>query len=272
MKSARRNIKTLYEDLNNPIRSRDRNPLPPPPKSARTISTTSRTARPSFNPKNFHQVENSTVSVENVIITSRKDKEDQVQAFIDEFHPPPIQILQKIAQVSKNHKSVLLKIINELKQYKEENLHEPVADLSNDAITKITSLRLKTIDMDREIDESRNLNTILYEELEDAKKKLEKAQQEYNRIKTVYDASSFTIYDSTRNEKEIQKELDALPKKPSQKETMKYNALWGENKHLKSEIQKTLDKLGEERQYQLSVIAKRAIKEIQLEDENNEKS
>lgn len=264
---SRRNIKTLYEDLNNPIRSRERNPLPPPPKSARTITSNLKTSRPHFNPKNFKQVESSTINVETVIMTSRKDKEHQVQDFIDQFRPPPIQILQKIAQVSQSHRSILNRIIDELKQYKEESLQEPLSDLSNDAITKITTLRLKTIDMDREIQDNRSGNTVLYEELEDAKRQLEKARIEYNRIKVVYDASSFETYNANNTEKEIQRELSAIPKKQNQQETMKYNALWGENKHLKTELQKTIDKLDEERQYQLSVVTKRAHKEIELEDE-----
>ena len=199
----------------------------------------------------FRKVENSTINVENVLLSSRKSKEDQVQKFINEFNPKPLQVLQKIAQVSDMHKSILTKIISELQNYPEEDLGDPLAEIGRDAITEITAAKLRTIDLDNQNTEFDEEIDQLTKELEAAKEARERAIVEHDRIQTLVSKSTFEIYDAEERERQIEKQIEIMKPKKDDEETNKYNALWGETRHLTGEIQKLENLIKEERNFQI---------------------
>ena len=249
--SSRRKVKDLYLELNAPIRSRERTPLPPPPKTARSYQTTTKPVKKSINAASFRKVDNTTQGIDQIIATSRKTREEQVQKFINDFNPKPLQVLQKIAQVSDMHSSILNRIIDELKQYPEEDLEDPIADLGRDAITRITSIKLKIIDLDNEIADMKNEESVLMMELEDAKKENEEARVEYDKFNTLINQSTFDIFNAEAKEKEIQEQIEKTNPTKIKEDSTKYNTLWGEGKHLRSEIKKVENQIKEERKFQL---------------------
>ena len=251
MKTKRRNINDLYSELNAPIRNRERAPLPPSTKTPKSFYQSNRPVKKTTNAMAFRKVENSTINVENVLLSSRKSKEDQVQKFINEFNPKPLQVLQKIAQVSDMHKSILTKIISELQNYPEEDLGDPLAEIGRDAITEITAAKLRTIDLDNQNTEFDEEIDQLTKELEAAKEARERAIVEHDRIQTLVSKSTFEIYDAEERERQIEKQIEIMKPKKDDEETNKYNALWGETRHLTGEIQKLENLIKEERNFQI---------------------
>lgn len=87
--------------------------------------TTKRTSRTQQQPKmhlpqtNLSHNENQSIkidsqTVESVISSTRKIRENEIQQWIDQEHPGPIEVLKRISEVSIPHHSVLTKIISEL--------------------------------------------------------------------------------------------------------------------------------------------------------------
>ena len=264
MRTKRRNINDLYAELNAPIRNKERNPLPPAPKSARSFASTNRPVKKTTNTSVFRKVENSTINVENVLLSSRKKKEEQVQQFIDDFNPKPMQVLQKIAQVSEMHKSILSMIMQELKAYPEEDFGDPLAEIGRDAITEIAVAKLKTIDLDKESQELDEEIDALKRELETAQKQNAKAKAEHERFTTLISKSTFDIFNAEERERQIQKQIELIHPKKDEEDTAKYNALWGESKHLNAEIQKLENLIKEERNFQIDHAKKRAEKKTEI--------
>ena len=251
MKTKRRNINDLYSELNAPIRNRERAPLPPSTKTPKSFFQSNRPVKKTTNTSTFRKVENSTINVENVLLSSRKSKEEQVQKFINEFNPKPIQVLQKIAQVSDMHTSLLTKIITELQAYPEDDLGDPLAELGRDAITEITAAKLRTIDLDNESPELDDEINQLTKELDVVREAKERAQVENERFKTLISKSTFEVFDAEERERQIERQIEIMKPKKDDEDTNKYNALWGETRHLTSEIQKLETLIKEERNFQI---------------------
>lgn len=73
--------------------------------------------------------------------------------------------------------------------------------------------------------------------------------------------ASFDSYENDEEMKKRQKEVEMLTKKPKNDEdSIKYNALWGENNHLRDETQKLINKIDEQRKLHQEFTHRQALK------------
>lgn len=261
-----RAARDMYCDLNQPIRSQNRTPLAPT-APAYTPRPRISTQRQFTDTTMFRSVDDKTQTVDYLINSGRKTKAAEVQAWIDEFSPSPIEILRKIAQVSQPHTHLLNLICDELEKFPPEKLKDPINELNDDAIDQIAGIKIRSHDLEGEIEDLKIEENELQIKLKEAKENLAKTKDEYDRYKRLVEMATFDSYDKEEEMKKRQKEVEMLTKKPKNDEdSLKYNALWGENNHLRDETQKLINKIEQQRKLHQEFTHRKALKEAAKTD------
>lgn len=251
----------MYSDLNQPIRSQNRTPLAPT-APAYTPRPRISTKRQFTDTTMFRSVDDKTQTVDYLINSGRKTKAAEIQAWIDEFSPSPIEILRKIAQVSQPHTHLLNLICDELEKFPPEKLKDPIVELNDDAFDQIAGIKIKSHDLEGEIEDLKLEENELQDRLKEAKEKLAKTKDEYERYSRLVQMTTFDSYDNEIEMQKRQKEVEMLTKKPKNDEdSLKYNALWGENNHLRDETQKLINKIEEQRKLHQEFTHRWALKQ-----------
>lgn len=267
----KRSIDDIYLDLNGSLRNKERTNTPLPKTARPVYSVVNHPSKFETNTSNFRTVISSAREVESALSTSRKSKESIVNKFIKEFNPSPIQILQKISQVSEQHRSLLNRIINELKKYPVEELKDPIFELQNDSMAELSAIKLKLRDTNNEVLRLKQEEKLIRLKIEEAKKKLDEAKSEHLMFNKMIECSTFEVYESQKINEEIDRQMKLGEKKTEDSSAlMRYNTLWGEQVYLKSEIQVYEQKLAEQRKINLersTQIAKEMIEEEKRQNE-----
>lgn len=255
-----RTTREIYSDLNQPIRSKNRAPLAPTPP-AYTPRPRVHTQRQYTDTTAFRSIDDKTQTVEYVINSGRKTKAAQVQNWIDEFQPSPIEILRKIAEVSQPHQKLLTLICNELEKFPPDKLKDPISELNNDAFDEIAGIKIRSHDLEGEIENLKYEEDDLKRQLKEAEDDLQKTKEEYERYKRLVDMSTFNHFDNEQETKKRNDQVQMLTTKlRNDDESVQYNALWGENKHLSDETKKLESKIEQQRKLHEEFIHKRALK------------
>lgn len=255
-----RTARDMYCDLNQPIRSQNRTPLTPS-APAYTPRPRVSTQRQFTDTTLFRSVDDKTQTVDYVINSGRKTKAAEVQQWIDEFSPSPIEILRKIAQVSQPHAHLLNLICDELEKFPPEKLRDPINELNDDAFDQIAGIKIRSHDLENEIEDLKLEENELKAKLKESKENLAKIKDEYDRYTRLVQMASFDSYENDEEMKKRQKEVEMLTKKPKNDEdSIKYNALWGENNHLRDETQKLINKIDEQRKLHQEFTHRQALK------------
>lgn len=182
--------------------------------------------------------------------SARRDKAAQIQSWIDCENPKPLEILRKIAEISPPHSRVLTLICDELSKFPSSALQEPIFDLNDDASEQMAEIHMKSRDITRETEDLEREESELLRQLEDAKRQHEKAQAEHDRMKHLIEMSTFTEYEREQREIRLrEQERQASVKSADYKDSNRYNELWGENRHLKNEMEKLTAKIDEQRKF-----------------------
>ncbi|OHT07180.1 hypothetical protein TRFO_01314 [Tritrichomonas foetus] len=250
----------IYMDLNNPVRNKTRTPLAPAPP-AYTPRPRVHTQRQFTDTTSFRAVDEKTHSVESVINSGRKSKAAQVQAWIDEFNPSPIEVLRKIAQVSQPHQHLLNLICDELEKYPPEKLKDPIHELNDDAFDQITGIKIRSQDLEGETEELRIEEEELKRKLKEAEDNLAKTKDEYDRYKRLVSMSTFTSYEKEQEALKTNHQVELLTTKPvNTNDSKRYNSIWGENNHLRDETKKLQKKIDQERSKHHEYTQRKAMK------------
>jgi hypothetical protein len=208
----------------------------------------------------FRSVDDTTISLDTIISSARKDKAAQVQAWIDQFHPPPIEILRRIAEVSPPHQRVLTLISAELSKFPPANLQEPILDVRDDAIDQMSNIKSRLNGVLRQTEELEGEEEELQLQLTRAKGRQAEAKREYDRYVRLIGVSTFNAIEAERLQKRRDDSEQQMAKPADEhSESTRYNELWGENRHLKAEIEKLKAKIDDQRAYHVEYSRKKAI-------------
>jgi hypothetical protein len=207
----------------------------------------------------FRSVDDTTISLDVIISSARKDKAAQVQAWIDEFHPPPIEILRKIAEVSPPHQRVLTLICDELAKFPPANLQEPILDVRDDAAAQISDIKARLNSLLRRTEELEGEEDELQLQLARAKERHAEAKIEYDRYLRLIGVSSFNAIEAERLQQRRDDSESMSKPTEEHRESTRYNELWGENRHLKAEIEKIQAKIDDQRAYHVEYARKKAM-------------
>jgi cell shape-determining protein MreC len=209
-------------------------------------------------------VEDTTVSLDVIISSARRGKAADVQAWIDEFHPEPIEVLRRIASVSPPHQRILTLISDELARFPPANLPEPILDLADDAVDQISDISQRLRDLTKETEDLENEEKLLNTQLMRAKERQAEAKREYERYCHLIGVSSFGLREEERLEERRQEsEMEIAKITDTPTETARYNELWGENRHLRNEIGKLQAKIDEQREYHREYALRKAMAVVQ---------
>lgn len=257
---ATRPANTLFTDLNQPIRNKKRGPVDVEPvvqtprgriRSQRGMMTDTAT---------FRSVGDKTQTVDSLMKSVRRDKTSRVQQWINENDPKPLEILRHIAEESQPHKRILTLICDQLEAFPPSALQEPIVDLNDDAADEIANIRVRSHDMAQCIDDLAEEENALDEELEDARSRWRDAKAERDRYADLVNASTF---EAIEKEREDEERASWRAKELVQTTRRAYNELWGENKHIKSELSKMQKKIDDQRKIHQELIAQRAMEIIE---------
>lgn len=248
---APRSAHDLYLDLNSPIRKQGRAPATAKapvqtPRARQTIQ------RHFTDAKEFTSIKNKTISVENIVQRNLRSKEDDLQIWIEETNPDPFEVLQKIADISRIHKNLLEYIIEQLKKFPKDLLVDPIIEINHDCSQELIILNKKEKQIQEEIGQLHSLKQTL-------KMKLEEISKERNEIKTEYESYLKRIKQSSFKEYENEQSKTQSKASSQSKNTNEYNQVWGENSHLRSEIEKANQKLSDIRKKHLEYAYERAM-------------
>lgn len=254
-----RTIPEIYIDLNQPIRSKTRTPVEPaaayPSPRPRILSS-----RTTTDTSTFRSVDDRTQRLETIIASSRREKSQQLQQWIEEFKPTPIEVLRKIAAVSDPHRSVLTLIADELSRFPPNALIDPLDEMNCDAMDEIANIKIKSHDLQRHMRELETEEKDLKRKLQEALDKQEKARQEYERYKKLIEVSTFNSHkEDIEEEQRCNEERIMKQNQANSEESVRYNQLWGENKHLRNETAKIQGKIDEQRKYHQEFTTRRAM-------------
>ena len=262
IKTARtpRGTMDIYTELNQPMKTRRGTPLAPNPPTL--------TPRPRVPQKkqlsdttSFRMVDEHLHSVETIINTGRKTKAQQIQAWIDEFNPPPIEVLRKIAQVSQPHQHLLNLICDELEKFPPEKLKDPIHELNDDALDQISGIKSRSHDLEDQTKELKGEEAELRKRLKAAEENLKKTKEEYDRYLKLVEMSTFDEYKKEVEMKKKAQQVEMLNIKTSNDdESFKYNSIWGENNYLREETKKLQDQIEKQRKLHEEFNHRRAMK------------
>lgn len=253
-----RTANNLFSDLNQPIRNRTRTPVvsdvpvqTPRPRIYSQRSVTDTTG--------FKSVSENTKSIDVLMSSARRDKAAQIQSWIEYENPKPLEILRKIAEVSPPHNRILTLICDELSKFPPSSLQEPIFDLNDDAADQMAEIHMKARTITRETEDLEREEADLLSQLEAAKKAHSKAQAEHDRMKHLLEISTFNEYEKEQREQRLrEQERQGKPSSVDYKDSNRYNELWGENRHLKNEMEKLTAKIDEHRKFHKEFTKRRA--------------
>jgi cell division septum initiation protein DivIVA len=254
-----RSARELFLDLNQPIRSKTRPqvapdpPVPPPRPRIPPQKLSTDACR-------FRSVDDKTLSIDSIIKSTRRDRASELQSWIDSDNPPPIDILRRIAALSPPHSRVLTLIADELSRFPAADLREPLVDLDADAVDELTSVAVRTHDLTRRAEELQREAEALRAQLARAIERRDAARTEWERYRRLIDAATFhEVGNRGTGSTRVQ------TGEGGRAEATMYNGLWGENKHLRGEIEKIDIQIEEHRKYHREYTAQRALAAYEAE-------
>ena len=253
----KRNIEELYNDLNSPRKKKMK-------ILNNSIDTNFTPQKKHISSLNFKKIEELDENLDSIILSSRKNKENEIDNLIKKNDLTPIEILKEISNKSHQHKHLLLKIIENLEEIKNIESINPLIELSNDAQESIVRLKLQITLNKKDIEniqyEIFNINT----EIEKINKSNDILRKEYNKYFQMVQNSTFlskTIKDIEFDKKNL---VERYNYQSNIEESVKYNTLWGENKRLKSEIKRLNTKVNEERIFHQNYSLKNSTKKTNI--------
>ena len=259
----KRNVNDLFSELNKPIRNKNRAPVELDGKSVKTNAPLT-PRKGIINALNFKTVELNINELETVLTSSRKDKEAIVQDWIEAFKPNHIQTLEKIAKESENHRRILESIINELKLFPDLCTDDVFGELAKDANEQSISCKVRILKLHEELKNLEEQKQSLFHKIEGAKFDISRSNEEQRKINLMIGKSK--LAESVKKQIPVMKSVLFYDEQGTTDNTLRYNTAWGENKHLKSETKKLIEKINEERNYHLQYCMKTAERSLDPTD------
>jgi chromosome segregation ATPase len=205
----------------------------------------------------FVPVPSPTKSLHRSFPEVQRESEATLQAWIDSSHPSPFHVLRKIAEMSPNHRSILLLLAEELEKTSDavcrtqpSSPPEPAADLIEEERTEIESEIAALSQREEEL-------TAMIQDLNHQREELAEA---VCRMKRILTDQTFERYQRTTAQRSERKsaQVMAAETKYRNREATRYNELWGERQQLKETVVKLKDKLENERLLQEKYAENRA--------------
>ena len=252
-----RTSKRLYVELNRPIRNKSRDPVEP--------ETPARTPRPRMawqrgftDTKTFTSVAEQTKSLELIMSSSRKGKAAEIQEWIEKFGPGPIEILRKVAAESTDLSRVLTLICDELERFPPERLQDQIEELDDGTVQALNGIKVRSCDLQKQAREMQEEEDALMEKLAEVTERKRIVDEENRVCHVLLNESTFE-----EHAKSMLETTEARQRVPSKKELSSkvpsHTELWGENNHLRGEMQKLEQKINEHRKYHRDFTTRRAL-------------
>ena len=233
---------TFLNRINKPIRNGSRSPVE---LKNCTISPRLRNIRvkeQSIDINSLRFIDENLFSYNMQYKSMIKNMENDMNIWIDQENPEATDVLIQIAQLSEIHRSIVLKIADIL----QSNQIAINDDYHKDLHCEIQKLEDQLLDLRQNIEERSVLDKI-QNEIDIEKKKNLELRRYYN------------IYSNLTNKTGFQPEL--LVKTSNKTEnTAVFNEVWGENHHLRNEINTLTNKISEQREYHMSYTSEKARK------------
>ena len=258
----------IYADLNRPARVRPKRVHERPIRSSRWDAANGRTLTDARRFTNSYRIHDNA---EDVISATRRRNVEMVQRWIDENDPSPFEILRKIASVSQPHRKLLTTISEELEKI---ILRPRPPPTTNIRARDVSAIKLESRDVQNTIDELNRKHESLVECLEQLKEKKQKLQDELATLKRAAEGQTFAEENKTEQTPEPIHDNKASEALQKRKRTKRFNELWGENRHLRTELERVSARLTRERElhdmyaeYRASAIV--AAKQVQSVETDN---
>lgn len=187
------------------------------------------------------------ISVEDLMKSSRRANVDSVREWIYESQRGPFEILRKIAEVSPIHRKILTLICDDLERLMLKPQPPRGPRSARRSVSK--SPFPDTGDIERALAEARTRKSDLGAEMKKLRAERDALQTEFNLLNRTLSEQTFEASARRHAEEQVKREEDAraavLARK--QQSSAMYNRLWGENRHLRSEIERVHVKLSAHR-------------------------
>ena len=254
----------IYADLNRPARVRPQRVHERPIKSSRWDQANGRTMTDA---RRFRQAFKVNENAEDVILTTRRNNVDLVQRWIDENDPSPFDILRKIASVSQPHRKLLTTIAEELEKIV---LKPRPPSVVNTRSREVSAMKVESVGVQGSIESLEKQRITLNERIEQLKTKKQELSDELELLQRASATQTFEEGNKVEVKEPTQADTKAEAKK-KRKRQARYNELWGENRHLRTELEIISERLEHERklhdmyaEYRASAIV--AAKQVQSVD------
>jgi septal ring factor EnvC (AmiA/AmiB activator) len=177
------------------------------------------------------------------------ESETALHTWIESTRPSPFAILRKIAELSPDHRSVLLLLATELEQTMEVICPAPppaplVAEAAPDDAERIT--------IESEIRALSEREQKLRQTIQELGREKEELTSAVARIKRTLEKQTFDRHrraSAQKSERDMAQARKTLEKN-KRRASARYNELWGERKQLKDALAKVNNELDEERHFQ----------------------
>ncbi|OHT04275.1 hypothetical protein TRFO_28261 [Tritrichomonas foetus] len=208
---------------------------------------------------------------ESITSTTRKIREDEVQQWIDENDPSPIEILKRIAEVSLPHHNALMKIANELEEIASTPVPPQISEEYNrrSMRCKLADVLLETRDIECSINDKQEREKVLRARLEYMTRQRDEMKQRYLDYDRIVQNEKFNKYYDLKRGVDIEKQAKDFERDTeiNKKVQIEFSQLWGESRLLRDEISKISEKLEQNRIFHEKFAHERAQKKLNLEKE-----
>ncbi|EAY08884.1 hypothetical protein TVAG_051190 [Trichomonas vaginalis G3] len=205
-----------------------------------------------------HEIISASIPIHSLLANSQRMKEMDLQYWIDSDNPSALEILDKIADESPQHRNILKKIIYELENLDEEEDYN-FFSLTDTKYDEIVRLQLETADIEKQI---KNMN----KEIIELTATLQAEQTRQNNERKEYKSYESLMKKSTFNSnKESIKPIILKPAPSTQnlvqtQDDDNINKLMGENRYLKDQVRTIENMIEENRVFMTNYTLKSAKK------------